>query len=165
MDKKNMNQHKPIKISIKDFFLKGDFKGIEIGKNKKWILKHFDKPDVKYDAGNNLSIWSYGNIEFHFNKDELYLIFCDHLDMLKNTKTIKLRKWILKDVSKLTLSYVLTILNKKRVNYQIKFDEKLENAVLCIKKSKVELWFEDLADKAKTPNEYKMVAFGRSFFK
>ncbi len=155
-----------VEIDFFEFFKNGIFDYIKIGKTKEWILNNFPNPDGFYNyGGTNLlsdkcSIWKYGAIEFHFDRNELYFIWCDNLPNLKDTSNIKLKKWFLDDLSKLTLSFVLSILNTEQMNYKITFDSDLKNSVIYIEKSNVELWFQSLEEITETPNNYKMIGFG-----
>jgi hypothetical protein len=159
-----MKINNPIDINFKDFFLDGRFDCIKTGQNKEWILNHFPKPDDESDMGNNLSIWRYGCIEFHFDGDKLYLIWCDYLSYIKSGKSHKFDMWILEDLSICSLSYVLSTLNLEKSNYSVKFDKNLNNSIIRIKKSRVNLWFECIDEEVKTnnPNDYKLIAFGLS---
>ena len=50
-------------------------------------------------------IWKYGDIEFHFSKDTLWLIFTDHVSTLKGGGAINLDPWVLN--SNLTVKQAL----------------------------------------------------------
>ena len=153
----------PIQINLRDFFLKGQFDSVKIGQTKDYIINNFAQPDDDSDMGYNMRIFSYGCIEFHFEFDVLFLIWCDNLTYLKNTKSIKFDKWIIKDLAKMTLPNVLKILNSEKSNYSVKFDEKLKNAIIKIKPSNVNLWFEPMKEENdENPNNYKLIAFGLS---
>ena len=151
-----------INIDIKDFLLNGKFDLIQTGQTKEWIVNNFLKPVRDAQMGNNLSICTFSTIEFHFDGDKLYLIWCDNLSIRSN-KYLKFDKWILKNLAKLTFRYVTAILNNEKANYTVKFDKQLQNVVLKIKNSSVCLWFENINDdKIDDPNGYKLVAFGLS---
>jgi len=72
---------RPVVVDLYDFIIKGAFDCIKIGQTKEWILNNFPDPD---DVENGFhmtkkgSIWTYGNIEFHFSDNILFLIFCDN---------------------------------------------------------------------------------------
>ena len=63
-----MKFNQTIEINFKSFFLEGNFDCIRIGENKEWILNNFPDPDNFNDMNYSMSIWTYGSIEFHFNK-------------------------------------------------------------------------------------------------
>ncbi len=158
-----MKINHPVDIHIKDFFLEGTFDFIKPGQTKTWILQNFPDPDDESDMGNSLSIWRYGCIEFHFDHDKLYLIWCDNLSYLRSNKSLKLDKWILDNLKELNLPYVQSKLNSENVTYSVNFDKKLNNSIIRIKKSRVKLWFEcDDEEKADDPNNFTLVAFGLS---
>ncbi len=158
---------KRIDVDLKEFFLTGKFNCIELGQSEDWIIKNFVEPDEKYtDKMSNVTSWIYGSTEFFFKENNLFTIYSDGwFDFFTDAKNIQYKKWILEDISKLTLKYVLTVLNTEKVNYKVKFDKNLENVTVYIEKSNVELLFEeiyrsDVIDNAPTPNDYKIVAFG-----
>ena len=131
----------PIFIEIKSFILDGTFDCIKLDQSKGLILNNFPDPDCKEYKE---SIWQYGALEFHFNKDTLYTIWCDNLSNLCACKSLRIEPWFLCGPSELSLEYVLSRLNKEHTNYSIMFDEKLGNAVIKIRKSRVTLWFENM---------------------
>jgi hypothetical protein len=73
-------KHK-ITIDLLDFIKYGKFDYIKIGKSKEWIINNFPDPDFlsKSPEVYNHPIWQYGNIEFHFNNEELFLIYSDYI--------------------------------------------------------------------------------------
>ncbi len=163
-----MKLKNPIQINLKDFFQKGQFDCIKTGKTKEWILNNFPDPD-NFDhslfMSKKCNIWTYGALEFHFDLDELFLIWCDNLPYLKNSKSIKYEKWILEDLSKMTLLEVQKILNSEKSNYSVKLDKDSKNAIIKIKQSEVGLWFENLTEtEEELPdfNEFKLIAFEKS---
>lgn len=112
----------PTKINI-DFlaFIKhGTFDYIKLGQTKEWILNNFPDPDGFSEdfLHPKYAIWTYGNIELHFNKQNiLFLIYCDHLHELDGGESLDLKAWILEDHSKLNLAYVQNQLNKEDIDY------------------------------------------------
>lgn len=157
-----MKLDKPIDIDLKKFILEGKFDYIKLGQTKQWIINNFPNPDDYSDEDLNFNIWQYGSIEFHFDNDELFLIWCDNLPYLDSSKTLKINMWIFKDLSKLTLLYVLSIMNTEQSNYSVKFDKQLNNAVIKIRESGVTLWFENIEEweDSTNPGNYHLVGFG-----
>lgn len=157
-----MKLDKPIDIDLKKFILDGDFDFIRLGQTKEWIINNFPNPDNDSNEDLNFSIWEYGSIEFHFDGDKLFLIWCDNLSHLDECITLKIDKWIFEDLSKLTLRNVLSILNTEQSNYSIKFNQQLHNTVVKIRKSGVTLWFENIEnwEDSTRPDIYCLVGFG-----
>lgn len=158
-----MKLNQPIDIDLKLFFLKGEFDCIKPGQTKEWILNNFADPDSNWDNEYGQSIWTYNSLEFHFDKDQLYLIWCDGLSHLTPCHQLNYTKWFLDDDSPLTLSYVLHILNVEAVNYKVKHNIALHIVQVKIIDSNVTLHFEQLEEtKCQNSNEYEFIAFGLS---
>lgn len=156
-----MNFKEKIKIDFLEFFKSGKFDFIKLGQTKEWILNNFPEPDSRFSGKmlkNAFDIWTYGDIEFHFAGQELFLIYSDYCTTLKGGKKLKLNKWILSDVSKLKLLYVLTELNSNNIDYKKKTDNL---GVILRLKSGVELTFENINETDNlSANEFQLVAFG-----
>lgn len=156
-----MEVKQKITIDFFEFFKTGKFDYIKLGQTKEWILNNFPEPDSRFGGEmlkNGFDIWTYGDIEFHFAEQELFLIFSDHFSTLKGGKKLKLVKWILSDISKLNLMYVLTELNANNIDYKKKTDNL---SVVLRLNSGVELTFENINETENlSSNEFQMVAFG-----
>ena len=94
----------PVNVDLFKFVTKGEFDYIENGQTKEWILNNFPDPDQIGDMGHGLSVWLYGRIEFHFDKEILFSIWCDNFIDFTAGKNIKLDKWIFNDVKKFNLT-------------------------------------------------------------
>jgi hypothetical protein len=142
-----------IKVKLLTFFRCGRF-GIDFDSTSKdWFDCHFAKATDKSYLGSNLSIWRYDTVEFHFDGDNLFQIWCDNLEQLSSNRRISFDKWILQHPLRLTLNYVIKHLQQENITYQI--DECLDNdrQTLLLPSSGVRLLFED----------NKMVAFHLSY--
>lgn len=150
-----------IKIDCLEFFKLGKFDFIKLGQTKEWILNNFPEPDSRFTGKmlkNGADIWTYGDIEFHFAGQELFLIFSDRLETLKGGEKLKLDKWILSDTSKLNLLYVLAELNKNGIDYKKK---SANSGVLLRLNSGVELTFGNVNEEDNiSANEFQMTSFG-----
>lgn len=130
-----------VHIDLLDFVRNGKFDYIKLGQTKEWIINNFPNPD---DYSNSFlyskcNIWTYGNIEFHFNKaNTLFSIFLDYLYELDGGKNLDLNKWIFDDYSKFSLAYVLAKLNEQEIDYHKSSDY---FGVRVITKSGIELGF------------------------
>ena len=153
----------PIHIDLKQFILEGKFANVTMGQNKSVINECFLPAISDNEMGNNLSISLYQGIEFHFDGDMLFTIWCDNLAYIKNTKKLIFNKWIVDDLDRMSLVYAIKIFSDEFVNFSIRFDNNLNNAVLKIRKSGVELWFENTSENDMCiPSEYQLVAIGLS---
>ncbi len=152
---------KKITIDLKRFLLTGAFDCLKLAQSQDWIRKNFVKPDKKYiDEQSKISIWSYGAVELHFKDNVLFMIYSDAwFDKFLNGKNVKYKKWIFKNISKLTLSHVLSVLNTEKLNYLVKFDKKLNSITIDITQSNVKLFFKEFENDEFEPNSYKMSAF------
>ena len=134
-----MDLKKPVDVDLFKFVIKGEFDYIETGQTKEWILNNFPDPDQIGDMGHGLYIWLYGNIEFHFDKEILFAIWCDNFTKLNAGKNINLNKWIFDNVKKLTVSKMINILNRNKLNFTLV--HKYESVIIRILDSGVDLYF------------------------
>ncbi|WP_337085170.1 hypothetical protein [Elizabethkingia anophelis] len=153
----------PITIDFLDFFKTGKFDYIKLGQTKEWILNNFPDPNDRYLEDwvkrNDIDIWLYGNIEFHFFKEELMMIFSDHFNhaKLSGGKNIKIKPWIFKNTEKLTLAFVFSELNTNKIDFKKKTDE---FGVRLRLQSGVELTFENKEDVENlSPNYFHLTSF------
>lgn len=109
-----------LNIDLEVFFATGKFDFLKLGKTKEWIINNFPDPDG-FDENPAIfkdDIWTYGNIELHFNNDELFLIFSDYINDLDGGNSLELKKWFLENTKKLKLSDVISELNNKHIDFQ-----------------------------------------------
>ncbi len=113
-----------ILIDFKVFFSQGKFDFLKLSNTKKWIINNFPDPDgysEVNDAVYKSDIWTYGNIELHFDKEQqLFLIFSDYIKDLNGGNHLKLDKWFLEDTDNLKLSDILKYLNEEHIDYRKK---------------------------------------------
>ena len=66
-------QHR-ITIDLLEFIQSAKFDYIKLGQTKEWILNNFPDPDGLQDSAEvyDNPIWWYGNIELHFNGQEVF---------------------------------------------------------------------------------------------
>lgn len=118
-----MKLDKKLHIDFKTFFLEGRFDFLTLGNTKEWVINNFPDPDG-FEEINDIvyrsSIWTYGQIELHFDNDELYMIFSDYIYTLDGGPHLTLDKWFLVDTDQLTLIDVLTYLNQEHIEYSKK---------------------------------------------
>lgn len=156
-----------IDIDLYKFITEGTFDCIKIGQNKEWILNNFPDPDYQDDMGHDCYIWSYGNLEFHFEGDELFLIWCDNFIQLDAGKHINLQPWVFQDLHKedISLTKFINLLNADKISHIIYHDHKIQNAIVRILKSNAEIYFDYPVEKeyeAVSGDDFYLVGFGLS---
>ncbi|BDD12088.1 hypothetical protein FUAX_45200 (plasmid) [Fulvitalea axinellae] len=114
-------------------------------------------------------IWTYGNIELHFNNDELFLIFSDYINELDGGNSLELKKWFLENTEKLKLSDIISQLNSKHVDYQkvtnigLSVNLELESGVSLgfLLEENLDEEYEDFLERCKKTNqdEYRLGSF------
>lgn len=131
-----------ISISLYDFITQGKFDYIKPGMTREEILQVFPEPDdftiFKAEKMMQSPIWRYGNFEFHFATDQLWMIFNDYLDQLDGGDSLIVDPWIFPN-RRLTLGEVLPIFMKEKIDYAIAFTHNVGEIRQTIFKSGVEL--------------------------
>lgn len=119
-------------VDILDFFKTGFIKNITISEKKTFVIDDLGIPD-DFALGKNLEeaqVLIYGNIEFHFEKNNLYLIYCDKITGLNGGKNIHLLKKVFeKDI--LTLESFIDYFIIEDIYYIIE-DETDDNCISVI---------------------------------
>lgn len=136
-----MKLNHKIEINLLDFIKTGKFDYVTIGHTKEWITANFPEPDFKTKSKNKSSCWGYGKIEFWFVDERLNMIFTDHLEYLDAGSEIELDKSIFSDQNVNKLNLLQSKLNESCIDYQIQHKTNLEQIIITITQSKVELRF------------------------
>lgn len=153
-------------------FLKfGKFDFIELGQSKEWILRNFTDPDdfnIDTFLKPTISIWQYGKFEFHFSKNQLYMIFSDHFqsnykgEQFNAGESIAVQPWIFENPAQLTLNFVMQIFVTENIDF-----EKITTPhnIMIKTQGGVRLYFADDYDQTgeligKDPNQFMLHAFG-----
>jgi len=87
-----------VSVSMQDFLRTGEFGPVRLGISRRQLRDHLGEPEnwgPAPRAKHNASIWKYGDIEFHFNGDTLWLIFADDVENLHGGRAIDLDPWVL----------------------------------------------------------------------
>ncbi len=117
-----MKMSHPIHISLREFILEGKFDYVEIGQSKEWLKHNFLDPD-DWGPGDKpfeqVTVWRFGNIEFHFAGGELTMIFMDYLPILDGGPSLTIDKWLLRDSEPMTLAQVIWELNQAQADYSV----------------------------------------------
>ena len=132
-------------VSMLAFFQTGLFGNLTLGKTKEWVRDNFSFPDgdPSLKAHKRANIWLYGNIEFHFHENELYLIHCDHVSTLNGGHKIDLDKWIFEDPTVLYLPHITKALTKQQIAFSSREVPHFQQIELTLMPSKVKLFFDD----------------------
>ena len=154
-----MKLNGPLPIDLKTFFLEGKFDYVRPGRSKEWLLHNFPDPDHMPEVVRD-PIWLFGNIEFHFHQDELWMVFSDYLDDLQGGPSLELDRWFLEPGTTKTLVEVQAILNEAGADYQKVTHPSVDLITLKLT-SGVELTFGPEDDEAEgvSANEYLLRAF------
>ena len=85
-------------VSMQDFLRTGEFGPVCLGFSRRQLRGHLGEPEdwgPAPRAMHNAGIWKYGDIEFHFSGDALWLISVDDVKTLYGGTAIDLDPWIL----------------------------------------------------------------------
>lgn len=115
-----MKLKEKIIIDFKEFLSTGKFDFLKHGKTKEWVINNFPDPDGFDDSPEIYkdNIWCYGNIELHFHKEELFLIFSDYINTLDGGPSLELKKWFLGNKETPTLLEAISELNKAHLDFE-----------------------------------------------
>ena len=136
------------KINLLEFIKYGKFSTLQLGESRDSFLDNFPSPDGFEDGDDwrdgNFEIFTYGDMEFHFFKDRLYLIFSDYFNILDGGDSLAFEdRWIFEKESKmLTIEYVVLKLVNEKIAFSIEWNEKSLGTVVLKIQSGVELLFE-----------------------
>ena len=152
-----MKLKQKIEIDFLEFFKTGRFDYLKLGQTKEWIRNNFPDPDC---GGFNDNIWCYGNIELHFYKEQLFLIYSDYLSELNGGKSLKLNKWILETPENLTLEFVIYKLNETQIDFTLTHNKKCKNQIeIHLIESGIKLGFIDYNEQNINPNLFSLNFF------
>lgn len=139
MEEKNI-----IEIDLLHFLRTGEFNIIRLGQTKNWILENFPEPDncIPGLAYQEASIWRYGDIEFHFDKNELFLICTESFKNISGGKSLKIINWLDELSQIFTLEFIIKHLNSEKIDFELVNDKMLKNYVrLTLLESGVKMTF------------------------
>ena len=154
-----------LKIDILKFFRSGEFAGVGSGLSCAQIASMFGPADASFKSA-GAEILRYGAFEFHFFRDEIFMIFSDHfrsepLDLGgARAGQIEIEPWILSGCpAPIDLAAVKSALNRERIEYRERAtDEGLELSL----SSGVMLAFESFS-RLGEPRSYELAAFWIKF--
>nr|WP_314520834.1 hypothetical protein [uncultured Campylobacter sp.] len=154
-----------VKIDMLKFFRSGEFAGVGSGLSCAQLAAMFGPADVSFKSA-GAEILRYGAFEFHFFRDEIFMIFSDHfrsepLDFGDGRAgQIEIEPWILSGCpAPIDLAAAKSALDRKRIEYRERAtDEGLELSL----NSGVTLAFESLSGLGE-PRGYELAAFWIKF--
>lgn len=154
-----------LKIDMLEFFRSGEFADVKSGLSCAQIVAMFGPADASF-KGAGAEILRYGAFEFHFFRDEIFMIFSDHfrsepLDFGGGrARQIEIEPWILSGCpAPIDLAAVKGALNREWIEYRERArDESLELGL----NSGVTLAFESLG-RSNEPCDYELAAFWIKF--
>ena len=154
-----------LKIDMLKFFRSGEFAGVRSGLSCAQIASMFGPADASFKSA-GAEILRYGAFEFHFFRDEIFMIFSDHFrsEPLNfggaRARQIEIEPWILSGCpAPMGLAAVKGALNRERIEYRERAtDEGLELNL----NSGVTLAFESLSGLGE-PRGYELTAFWIKF--
>ena len=150
-----MKLKEKITIDFKEFLSTGKFDFLKHGKTKEWVINNFPDPDGFDDAPEIYkdNIWCYGNIELHFHKEELFLVFSDYIDTLDGGPSLELKKWFLGNEKTPNLIEVISELNREHIDFT-KFTHDIKEIIEIRLESGVHLGFSLKQKNDESSNEF-----------
>lgn len=154
-----------VKIDMLKFFRSGEFAGVGSGLSCAQIAAMFGPADASFKSA-GAEILRYGAFEFHFFRDEIFMIFSDHFRSEPlgfgggRAQQIEIEPWILSGCPvPIDLAAVKVALNREWIEYrECATDDGLELNL----SSSVTLAFESLSG-LNEPRSYELAAFWMKF--
>lgn len=147
-------------FDLKQLFLTGIFAKVKLGDSSEKIQKYHGCFDDWTDCNHHMHIGRYGVVEFHFNHDKLFLIWCDNLHYL-SMGNIPFDSWFIKKYKTYNIHLVLKHLLNSHAEYVLyRINEYALN--VTIKHSDVTLHFESKTDNNEDISSYVLIGFGKS---
>ena len=154
-----------LKIDMLKFFRSGEFGGVRSGLSCAQIVVMFGPADASFKSA-GAEILRYGAFEFHFFRDEIFMIFSDHfrsepLDFGgARARQIEIEPWILSGCpAPIDLAAVKGALNRERIEYR---ERATDEGLKLDLSSSVTLAFESLIGLG-GPRGYELAAFWIKF--
>ena len=154
-----------VKLDMLKFFRLGEFAGVERGLSCAQTIAMLGSADASFKSA-GAEILRYGAFEFHFFRDEIFMIFSDHFrsEPLNfgdgRAGQIEIEPWILSGCpAPIYLAAAKDALNREQIEYRERTtDEGLELDL----NSGVTLAFESLSGLGE-PRSYELAAFWMKF--
>lgn len=153
------------KIDMLKFFRSGEFAGVGSGLSCAQIAAMFGPADASFKSA-GAEILRYGAFEFHFFRDEIFMIFSDHFRNEPlgfgggRAGQIEIEPWILSGCpAPIDLAAVKSALNRERIEYR---ERATDEGLKLDLSSSVTLAFESLSGLGE-PRGYELAAFWIKF--
>jgi len=154
-----------LKIDMLKFFRSGEFAGIGSGLSCAQIASMFGPTGASFKSA-GAEILKYGAFEFHFFRDEIFMIFSDHFRSGPlgfgggRAGQIEIEPWILSGCpAPIDLAAVKSALNRERIEYR---ERATDEGLKLDLSSGVTLAFESLSGLGE-PRSYELAAFWIKF--
>lgn len=154
-----------LKIDMLKFFRSGEFADVKSGLSRAQIASMFGPADASFKSA-GAEILRYGVFEFHFFRDEIFMIFSDHFrsEPLNfggaRAGQIEIEPWILSGCPvPIDLAVVKSALNRERIEYR---ECATDDGLKLHLSSGVTLAFESLSG-LDEPRSYELAAFWMKF--
>ena len=85
-----------MKVSLREFIATGKFGALELGARRADVERYLGTPPqwgTPAKTPTSAAIWKYGDIEFYFQNDELWMIFADDFRVPRGDATLELDAW------------------------------------------------------------------------
>jgi len=132
-----------MRISLEEFIRSGQLGPIKIGLSRNEVKTAFGEPNQwhsKSPSWKTANIWKYGDTEFHFRADKLWMIFFDEFDIPNVGDKLELDAWGLSN--QVTLSQMESKLKVAEINYHCEQFSSDNERILLVSQAKTTLSFE-----------------------
>ena len=152
-----------LKIDMLKFLRSGEFADVKSGLSCAQIVAMFGPADASFKSA-GAEILRYGAFEFHFFRDEIFMIFSDHFrnEPLNfddgRAQQIEIEPWIFSGAP-IGLAAVKGALNRERIEYR---ERETDDGLKLSLSSGVTLAFESLSGLGE-PRGYELAAFWIKF--
>ena len=154
-----------LKIDMLEFFRSGEFAGVERGLSCAQIASMLGPADASFKSA-GAEILRYGTFEFHFFRDEIFMIFSDHfrsepLDFGgARAGQIEIEPWIVSGCpAPIDLAAAKDALDREQIEYR---ERATDEGLKLDLSSGVTLAFESLSG-LNEPRSYELTAFWMKF--
>ena len=105
-----------MKISLREWIATGKFGAIQIGDTRADVAACLGKPpqwSTPAKTPAKAEIWKYGDIEFYFNDETLWMIFADDFEIPVGNAPIELDSW------KVARTWALTAMERHQLQWRL----------------------------------------------
>ena len=131
-----------MKVSLREWIATGRFGAIELGVMRADVEHHLGLPpqwSMPAKTPQSATIWKYGDIEFYFQDDKLWMIFADDFEVPRGAANLELKTWIVERTCQ--PSEMERHLNDANVAYRVEDFPYADNGVRIIAQSGATLTF------------------------